>query len=81
MKTGGLKRYVLRFRGEGAKPSADMDLLRSCDGLKLIDESSRRMVLVESLPEQVESLREKMSNWLIVEETFTPPPDTRAKIE
>ena len=76
-----MKRYVLRFRGPGTKPAPDMARLRSCAGVKVIDDTSSRMVLVESQPETIDSLKNQMTDWLIVEENFTPLPDTRAKLK
>ena len=76
-----MKRYVLRFRGTGTKPAPDMARLRSCAGLKVIDDTSNRMVLVESQPETIATLKNQMTNWLIVEENYTPLPDTREKLK
>ena len=76
-----MNRYLLRFRGDGFKPPPDVDLLRSCEGVKVIDDTSNRMVLVECLPETIAMLSSQLTDWLIEEESFSPLPDTRVKLE
>ena len=75
-----MQRYVLRFRGSGPAPAGDLDCVRGTTGVKVVDTSSR-MVLVEAAPEAIENLRAQLPSWLIAAEGLTPLPDSRARLK
>jgi len=75
------KRFVLRFRGEGDTPGADLDQVRRLPGARVVDESSPRMVLVEAPEEPLRVLVEGLAGWVLAPERSFPLPDTRQRIE
>lgn len=73
-------RFVLRYRGDGARPEADVAGVRALAGTVIIDESSR-MLLVESDEESLRDLVSTLPDWAMApEQTFTVP-DTRLRVE
>jgi hypothetical protein len=72
-------RYVLRFKGRGAIPDADLSRIRSAAGVTLVDNSSR-MFLVEASPQAVEQLAEQLPGWICSTEQTVPLPDSRRRI-
>lgn len=73
-----MSRYVLRFRGEGPAPGAELDRLRSDPRLRIVDESPR-MFLVEASDADAASLRSELGGWLISEEQFYAHADPQQK--
>ena len=76
-----MKRYVLRFRGAGAKPAADVARIRALPKLRVVDDASGRMMLVEAGPEELTGLLSSMPDWVLSEEQMVPLPDPRAKVD
>ena len=76
-----MARFILRFTGKGNAPDADLELLRASPQVKIVDDSSARMLLVEGIESDVRPLVEKMGGWILVPETFTKRPDPRVRIE
>lgn len=73
----GRARYVLRYRGEGTKPAADVESVGRLAGVTVVDESASKMLLVECDGEVAAELTETLPEWVIApEQTFTIP-DTR----
>lgn len=72
-------RFVLRYRGEGAKPEADVERVREMAAV--VDESSPRMLLVESRPEPLRTLVDSLADWMMTPEQTYTVPDTRKKVE
>ncbi len=73
----GRARYVLRYRGEGTKPAADVEAVDRFAGVTVVDESASKMLLVECDGEVAAELAETLPEWVIaLEQTFTVP-DTR----
>jgi hypothetical protein len=67
-------RFILRYRGQGAKPEGDVARLRSLPGSSVIDESSPRMVLVEAPEAALRSLVEQADDWVMSsEQTYALP--------
>lgn len=73
-------RYVLRYRGEGDKPAADVARVRQLTDAVVVDSSSR-MLLVESDPEPLGALVDDLPGWVMSPERTYEVPDTRQKIE
>ncbi len=71
---------MLRYRGDGAKPDADVERVRALAGTVVVDDSSR-MLLVESPPGPLTELVATLPDWVMApEQTFTVP-DTRQRVE
>jgi len=67
-------RFILRYRGQGAKPKSDVAWLRSLPGASVIDDSSPRMVLVEAPEEALRRLVEQTDSWVMSsEQTYHLP--------
>jgi hypothetical protein len=67
-------RFILRYRGPGAKPAGDVARVRSLPGASVLDESSPRMVLVEAPEAALRSLIEKTNDWVMsTEKTYDLP--------
>ncbi|HET7489667.1 MAG TPA: hypothetical protein VFJ85_17195 [Acidimicrobiales bacterium] len=75
-----MARFVLRYRGDGSPPAADVAAVRDEPGVVVV-ESSGRMVLVEAEPGTVEGLRARLAEWLVAPEQTYQVPDTRRKVE
>jgi hypothetical protein len=73
-----VSRYVLRYRGSGPAPAAELDRVRSDPRLRIVDEAPR-MFLVEATEADYESLRSELGGWLISEEQFYASADPRMK--
>jgi hypothetical protein len=71
--------FILRFKGPGAAPAADLERIRSAPGVKVVD-SSPRMVLVEAPTETVRQLAEALPGWTSAPERTIPLPDPRPKV-
>jgi hypothetical protein len=78
-----MDRYILRFRGDGSKPAADVEVIRALPHTKIVDEDSNRMLLVEAPKEELLSAMELLPNWILAEERMlsipTPPRPTILK--
>ncbi len=75
------QRFVLRFAGKRAKPAEDVERIRSVPGATMLDESSARMLLVESHEQPLRDLLESLPGWVVAPEQVIPLPDTRERIE
>ncbi|HEX2191749.1 MAG TPA: hypothetical protein VHH09_01010 [Acidimicrobiales bacterium] len=70
------QRFVLRYLGPGAKPAADVAAVRALEGVAVVDESAR-MLLVETDEEAVPGLAEALPGWVVGPEQRYDVPDTR----
>jgi hypothetical protein len=75
-----MPRYILRYKGTGAKPESDLAHIRNQSTLAVVDESPR-MLLVESDPKTIGRLRDNLSDWLVTPETQIAVPDPRQGIK
>jgi hypothetical protein len=73
-------RFVLRYRGEGAAPDADVARVRGLPGTVVIDVTDR-MLLVESDLRSLGELVDGLADWVMAPEQSYAVPDTRKKIE
>ena len=71
-------RFVLRYRGEGPLPPADVAQVAGLAGAAVVD-SSPRMLLVECDPEPLEALVDALADWVMAPEQHVPLPDTRRR--
>ena len=74
-----MSRFILRYRGEGSKPAEDVNRIRSLHRIKVLDESSPRMLLVEGVGARLKALVESMPEWVLTPERMIPVPDPRPK--
>ncbi|MDQ6605530.1 MAG: hypothetical protein M3Z06_03175 [Actinomycetota bacterium] len=74
-------RFVLRFQGDGAKPADDVARIRDLPEASIIDESSARMMLVESREQPLRALVDSLPGWALAPEQTIPLPDTRERIK
>jgi hypothetical protein len=75
-----MARFVLRYRGEGAAPEADVARFSALAGAVVVD-TSPRMLLVESDPEPLRALVDSLGEWVMAAERSFQLPDTRKKVE
>ena len=73
-------RFVLRYRGEGAPPEADVAQVHALAGTQVVD-SSPRMLVVESDPDRLGALVDGLSDWVMAPDQSYAIPDTRKKVE
>ena len=71
------RRYVLRYRGAGPKPAADVDAARRLPGVTVVDDSAAKMLLVECEGEPATRLAEALPEWVVAPEQTYAVPDTR----
>jgi hypothetical protein len=74
-----MRRFILRYRGEGSKPAEDVSRIRSLQSIKVLDESSPRMLLVEGPGTRLKALVESMPEWVLTPERIISLPDPRPK--
>lgn len=75
-----MPRFILRYRGSGPMPGADVDAITRAPGLEVIDGSSPRMLLVEARREDVEALLSGRTDWIVAPERTVTLPDPRPKL-
>lgn len=73
-------RFVLRYRGEGAPPEADVAQVHGLPGAQVVD-SSPRMLVVESDADRLGALVDGLSDWVMAPDQSYTVPDTRKKVE
>lgn len=73
-------RFVLRYRGDGPKPDADVARIQGLADAAVVD-SSPRMLVVEGEPEPLRQLVDGLPDWVMGEDRSYEVPDTRKKIE
>jgi len=74
-------RFVLRYRGEGSKPEADVERVRALADTVVVDDSSSRMLLVESHDRPLRDLVDSLPHWVMAPEQTYAVPDTRKKVK
>ena len=74
-----MNRFILRYEGEGPKPVEDVNRIRSLQNIKVLDESSPRMLLVEGPGARLKALVESMPEWVLTPQRMIPLPDPRPK--
>ena len=72
-------RFVLRFRGKGAKPPEDVARISASPNTTVLDDSPR-MLLVEAPEAELKAVMDTLSDWVMTEERRIPLPDPRPKL-
>lgn len=75
-----MARFVLRWRGEGPPPEADVATVRDEPGVTVV-ETAGRMLLVEADAAPMEALGARLPGWLVAPERTYEVPDTRKRVE
>jgi hypothetical protein len=71
-------RFVLRYRGSGPPPAQFVEQVRAGDGVSILDESPR-MLLVEGPEAELRRLVNSAPGWLMAPEQAVPLPDPRPR--
>jgi hypothetical protein len=79
-KVGIMNRYILRFRGQGAKPAADVERIRSLPNATVLDDESARMLLVEAPADELQTAMASLPGWVMTEERMILLPDPRPRV-
>ncbi len=74
-------RFVLRYRGEGDAPEADVSRVRGLGGAVVVDASSRMLLVEADDAGPLRDLAGTLSGWIFAPEQPYPLPDARARIE
>jgi hypothetical protein len=74
------KKFILRYCGEGAKPPGAVARVKASDAVKVLDDSSPRMLLVEGPKQAVEALAGTMSDWVVSAERTVKLPNPRPQV-
>lgn len=69
-----MARYVLLLRGEEPKPE-DLEMIRSTAGIKVVDQTFSRAMLVEGSDQAVSALSDRLKDWLIAGEVSYGRPE------
>lgn len=76
------RRYILRYRPAGAKPQAEVERVRRLGGVRVIDESGPKMLLIECDEEPPAGLSEALPDWVVApEQTMSIPEPPRRRVE
>lgn len=73
-------RFILRYQGRGPRPEADVARIRAVDGLAVLDETPR-MLLVDADRARLDAALAALPAWRAVEERVVPLPDTKKSVE
>jgi hypothetical protein len=72
-------RFVLRYRGDGPKPDADVARLQELADAEIVN-SSARMLVVEATPGPLRDLVDSLPDWVMGPDISYEVPDTRKKV-
>ncbi len=74
-----MAKYILRYTGSGAKPAADVTRIRRSDGVIILDEAPR-MLLVQCAKPRAKQLIDNLVDWVLSEERSVELPNPRPKV-
>jgi len=75
-----MSRFILRIQGKGAISSADIEHVRALPNVKVLDTSSR-MLLVEGPEDELKRQMASMPGWIMSpERVFSLPDDPRPRL-
>ena len=72
-------RFILRYRGDSPTPSGDVARIQALPGLRVLDDSTSRMMLVEGPYADLEALVTNLPDWIMVPEQTVKLPDPRPR--
>lgn len=56
---------MLRFRGKGATPAEDLRRVRDAEGVKVVEEPTTRLMLVDAPEDAMATLGNALPDWLV----------------
>jgi hypothetical protein len=71
-------RFIVRYKGGGPKPQADVERIRALPNATVLDDSPR-MLLVAAPESELRSLIASMPDWVMGAEQIFKIPDPRPK--
>ncbi len=74
-----MSRFILRYRGAGPMPAADLARIRGLPHGTVLDETSR-MVLVELPDDDAAEVGRTLASWTLAPEREIPLPDPRPRV-
>ena len=74
------KKFIMRYCGKGAKPANAVARVKASAAVKVLDDSSPRMLLVEGPKQAVEALAGTLSDWVVCAERTVKLPNPRPQI-
>ena len=74
-----MPRFILRFRGKGARPIKDVEQIKALPETTVLDDSSR-MLLVEAPAADLRAAVSTLTDWVVAEERMISLPDPRPKL-
>ena len=74
-------RFVLRYRGDGPAPAADVAQVQELGGATVVDSSSRMLLVEADDAGALRNLAGTLSDWILAPEQPYPFPDAWARIE
>ena len=73
-------RFILRFRGQGSRPAADVAAIRDVPDTTIVDDSGARMLLVDGPEPELRAAVARLHDWELSPERTFERPDPRKKI-
>ena len=73
-----MAKFIVRYVGAGSRPAADVERIRAAPALKVIDDTSR-MMLVEASEARLREVMGSMSGWTWSPERSIRLPDPRPR--
>lgn len=75
-----MAKYVLKHRGDDS-PGEEIALIERTEGVTIHDRMAGAL-LIDASEEVVQSLRERLPNWVVTPETtFAPPEPVRRRVQ
>src|SRR5437867_13422011 len=74
-----MRRFILRYRGEGARPQDAVEKIRAIGGAAVLEDSDR-MMLVEAPEQELRQALGSETDWSIAPEVTYDVADTRKKL-
>ncbi|MGH9280098.1 MAG: hypothetical protein ACRD12_18615 [Acidimicrobiales bacterium] len=67
-------RFVLRYRGDGPAPAADVARIESVPGTVVVERSDRMLLVEAAGPDDLRAVVDGLAGWVVApEQTYTIP--------
>ena len=73
-------KFILRYRGDGSKPEAAVCRIRALPELRVIDEDSPRMLLVDAPEAPLRALVADLPDWMLSEQRAYRVPERQPTV-
>ena len=74
-----MRRFILRYRGQGAQPGHEVQRIRSHQKIRILDDTPH-MMLVEAPERSLKHLMASMPDWIMAPELTLSVTDPRPKL-